>query len=138
WKDSGVRPLRGADFRTGGEALMFDRRLGVAATLALFAAMALVAAPRHPAAAAKRAGPARKLYVDNTSGDTVSVIDLDARKVIREIRVGLHPHGLGALPDQSRVFLSVESDHTIKVIDPRTDEILSSIRLSGVPNELAV
>src|SRR5207248_11131589 len=98
-------------------------------TLMLAAAATLLSAP-HPLAAGRPAGPARKLYVDNTSGDSVSVIDLDARRVIHEIRVGLHPHGLGALPDQTHVFVSVESDHTIKVIDPTTDAIVATIPLS--------
>jgi len=116
----------------------FHSRLALAVLTLAAAAMTLLVVPRHLFAAAKRAEPARKLYVDNTSGDSVSVIDLDARRVIHDIRVGPHPHGLGALPDQAAVFVSVESDHTIKVIDPRTDAIVKSIPLSGVPNELAV
>ena len=39
--------------------------------------------------------PVRKLYVANTEGDSVSVIDLGTRQVLHEIRVGRHPHGLG-------------------------------------------
>jgi YVTN family beta-propeller protein len=112
------------------------KRVLAALPIALTAAL-LAAAPQH-LLAARRAGLARKLYVDNTSGDTVSVIDLDSRRLVSEIHVGLHPHGLGALPDQTRVFVSVESDHTVKVVDPRTDAIVGVIPLSGVPNQLAV
>src|SRR5205823_6161079 len=80
----------------------------------------------------------RKLYVANTSGSTVSVIDLATRQVTKEIPVGLHPHGLGVLPDQSRLFVSVESDNTVKVVDTRSDTITRTISMTGQPNQLAV
>jgi YVTN family beta-propeller protein len=93
----------------------------------------------HPRAAAlTRRAESRKLYVDNTSGRTVSVIDLDTRRVVREIEVGEHPHGLGVLPDQTRLFVSVESDHSVKLIDTRSDTIVGSIAVTGTPNQLAV
>jgi YVTN family beta-propeller protein len=104
------------------------RRLAAASALGLCAASVSADAARG----------ARKLYVDNTAGSTVSVIDLDSRTLLREIPVGAHPHGLGALPDQSRVFVSVESDHTVKVIDTETDRIVASVPVSGIPNQLAV
>jgi YVTN family beta-propeller protein len=94
--------------------------------------------PTAPPAASTVRPPLRKLYVDNTAGDSVSVIDLNARRVLHEIKVGSHPHGLGALPDQSRLFVSVESDHTVKVIDTASDAILASIPVNGTPNQLAV
>jgi YVTN family beta-propeller protein len=93
----------------------------------------LLAAPL----AARRAA-SRKLYVDNTSGNTVSVIDLETRQVVREIDVGRQPHGLGVLPDQTRLFVSVESDRTVKVVDTRTDTVVATIPTTGTPNQLAV
>ncbi len=80
----------------------------------------------------------KKLYVDNTSGDSVSVIDLASRAVVNEIKVGAHPHGLGVLPNQRRIFVSVESDNSVKAIDTQTDSIVNSIPTSGTPNQLAV
>lgn len=81
---------------------------------------------------------ARKLYVDNTSGNTVSVIDLGARKVVGEIPVGRHPHGLGVSPDRRRLYVSVEDTHMVAVIDTATDRVVASIPTTGRPNQLAV
>ena len=50
---------------------------------------------RGPASSKLPLRPIRKLYVDNTAADTVSVVDLATRKVVQEIPVGMHPHGLG-------------------------------------------
>ena len=97
-------------------------RLGIGAVMVL-----TIVFGAAPLASARRAAGPRKLYVDNTSGSTVSVIDLDTRKVVREIPVGLHPHGLGVLPDQTRLYVSVESDRTVKVIDPSSDAIVTSL-----------
>jgi YVTN family beta-propeller protein len=81
---------------------------------------------------------ARKLYVDNTDGESVSVIDLTARKVVTEIPVGRHPHGLGVSPDQRRLYVSVEDTHRVAVIDTATDRVTASIPTTGRPNQLAV
>jgi YVTN family beta-propeller protein len=81
---------------------------------------------------------ARKLYVDNTDGDSVSVIDLAARKVVHEIPVGRHPHGLGVSPDGRRLYVSVEDTHRVAVIDTTTDQVINAIRTTGRPNQLAV
>ena len=90
-------------------------------------------APRVPAEPA----PVRKLYVDNTGGNTVSVIDLAARKVSHEITVGMHPHGLGVSPDHRHLYVSVEDNHTVAVIDTATDRVIRTIPTTGRPNQLA-
>jgi YVTN family beta-propeller protein len=82
--------------------------------------------------------PTRKLYVDNTGGDTVSVIDLATRKVIGAIPVGRHPHGIGVSPDRRRLYVSVEDTRAVVVIDTATDRVVASIPTTGRPNQLAV
>src|SRR5438128_1438715 len=78
-----------------------------------------------------------KLYVANTGGDSLSVIDVEERKVVREIRVGSHPHGLAASLDGRRLYCTVESDQSLKFIDPIDDRIIASVPLTGRPNQLA-
>src|SRR5690242_19433362 len=111
----------------GGTAV---RRCGVLALSVVIELLGLL--PRV------QAGPAavRKLYVDNTDGDSVSVVDLSARKVSREIRVGRHPHGMGVSPDRRRLYVSVEDTHTVAVIDTATDRVVQTIPTSGRPNQL--
>ena len=38
----------------------------------------------------------RKLYVINTAGDDVTVVDVATRKVLGRIEIGPHPHGIAA------------------------------------------
>jgi YVTN family beta-propeller protein len=80
----------------------------------------------------------RKLYVANTSGDTLSLVDLERRETVREIKVGMHPHGLAVTPDQRRLFCSIEAENCLKVLDTRTDESVGTVPCSGRPNQLAV
>jgi len=80
----------------------------------------------------------RKLYVANTAGDSLSLIDLDRRKVVSELQIGKHPHGLAVAPDHSVIYCSVESEHVIKFIDTTTDLVIAKVSTTGVPNQLAV
>ena len=79
-----------------------------------------------------------KLYVTNSAGDNIHVIDLGSFKVIGEIRTGKHPHGAAVSADGRRFFTTVEGDHTLRVIDTASDRIIQSIKLSGLPNQCAV
>src|SRR5437660_8347802 len=79
----------------------------------------------------------RKLFVANTAGDTLSVVDLDRQEVVGEVPIGKHPHGLALSPDQRRIYCSVESARAIKFLDTSTDNIAASVATTGVPNQLA-
>ena len=102
------------------------------AVVALLAALSFV----RPCLAADQT-VARKLYVANTSGDSLSVIDLDRQEVVREIKIGQHPHGLALSPDQRKIYCTVESERAIKFLDTATDQIGASVATTGVPNQLA-
>jgi YVTN family beta-propeller protein len=91
-----------------------------------------------PTAAGADPKEASKLYVTNSAGDGIHVIDLGSFKVIGEIRTGEHPHGAAVSADGRRVFATVEGDHTLHVIDTSGDRITRSVKLSGLPNQCAV
>src|SRR5439155_26393146 len=80
---------------------------------------------------------ARKLYVANTAGETLSVIDLDRQVVVREVPIGRHPHGLALSPDQRRIYCSVEGDPSVRFLDTASDEVVATVPSLGVPNQLA-
>jgi len=90
------------------------------------------------AAGAEQKEAVPKLYVTNSAGDTIHVIDLVSFKVIGAIRTGEHPHGAAVSADGRRFFTTVEGDHTLRVIDTASDRIIQSIKLSGLPNQCAV
>jgi YVTN family beta-propeller protein len=78
-----------------------------------------------------------KLYVANSTGDSIHVIDLATFKVLHQVKTGKLPHGAAATADGRRFFTTIESDHTLQVIDTADDRILHTIKLSGMPNQCA-
>jgi YVTN family beta-propeller protein len=102
-------------------------------TLARISAMALglLAASTGTAAAAS------KLYVTNSRGDDITVIDGTSFKPIGTVKVGEHVHGVCAPAAPGRLFTTVESDKTLKVIDTKTDAVIDTIALAGRPNQCA-
>jgi YVTN family beta-propeller protein len=80
-----------------------------------------------------------RLYVDNSNDQTVSVIDLNSLKVVDDIKIGVSLiHGLALRPDGKLLFVTVESDHTLRLVDTTNGEIKATIKLTGRPNECAV
>lgn len=61
------------------------------------------------------------------SSGTVSVIDLDTRKLTKDITVHLHPSGMALHPDGSRLYVANANSDVVSVIDTRTDELIKDI-----------
>lgn len=80
---------------------------------------------------------ATKIYVTNSQGDDITVIDLASRKVTDDIHVGLDVHGVCAPADGRRLFTTIESEKNFKIIDTADDEITATIPLTGTPNQCA-
>src|SRR5579864_7971231 len=79
-----------------------------------------------------------RLYVGNSRGDDVSIVDLNSLKVIGDIKLGERIHGVAVQPDGKRLFVTVESDHTLRIIDTATRQSVGTVKLSGRPNQVAV
>ena len=79
-----------------------------------------------------------RLYVDNSEGDDVSVIDLKTLNIVDDIHLGDKVHGLAVQADGRRLFATIESDNTLRVVDTATNKAISSIKLTGRPNQCAV
>lgn len=99
---------------------------------AAFACILVLSVPAHVAAQSTR------LYVANSRGDDVSVVDLGTMKVVDDIKVGNHVHGLAIQANGRRLFATVETEHTLKFIDTASDKVIASVKLTGKPNECAV
>src|SRR6266849_7988432 len=78
------------------------------------------------------------IYVTNSAGDTVDVIDSATNKVVQVIHGIELPHGVGFSPDGSRVYISNESDNMLDVVDRVSGKILQTVPLSGRPNNLTI
>lgn len=88
-------------------------------------------------AASPNGGARTLLYVDNSLGDDITVIDLDTLKIVNTLKVGKQPHALCAPADGRRLFTTIESEKTLKIIDTITGGILDTIPVTGTPNECA-
>jgi len=79
-----------------------------------------------------------RIYVTNSAGDSIHVIDPATNKVVQEIKGIEASHGVTFSPDGKRVYISNEAESTVEVVDQKSGKIVKHIPLSGRPNNLAV
>jgi YVTN family beta-propeller protein len=77
------------------------------------------------------------LYVGNSRGDDISIIDMTSLKVTGGIKAGDRVHGVCAQADGKRLFATVESDHTLRIIDTATQQTIATVKVTGRPNQCA-
>ena len=63
----------------------------------------------------------RHLYVSNWGSQSVSVVDTEKARTVREIDVGVRPNDMALAPD-GRLFVACSGDNTVHVIQTRTLE----------------
>ncbi len=78
------------------------------------------------------------IYVTNSAGDSIHVIDPATNKVVQEIKGIEAAHGIAPSPDGSRVYVSNEADSTLDVFDRASGALLKKVPLSNHPNNIAV
>lgn len=78
-----------------------------------------------------------RIYVTNSLGDDITVIDLASRTVAGDIKVGRAVHGICAAADGRRVFTTIESERNLKIIDTANNQVVDTIPLTGRPNQCA-
>jgi len=79
-----------------------------------------------------------RIYVTNSAGDTVDVVDAATNKVVQTIQGIELPHGVVFSPDGARVYISNESESVLDVVDGNSGHILEKVPLSGHPNNLTI
>src|SRR5256885_1460375 len=79
-----------------------------------------------------------RVYVTNSAGDSIHVIDPATNKVVQVIKGIEAAHGIGFAPDGSRVYASNEADTTLDVFDRRSGKLIKKVPLSDHPNNIAV
>ena len=82
--------------------------------------------------------PVTRVYVTNSAGNSIDIIDPSVNQVVQVIPNIELPHGVGFSPAGSRVYVSSESEDALIVIDRESSKILKRVALSGRPNNLAV
>jgi YVTN family beta-propeller protein len=79
-----------------------------------------------------------RIYVTNSAGDSIHVIDPATNKVVQEIKGIEAAHGIGFAPDGSRVYVSNEADTTLDVFDRESGALVKKVPLSNHPNNISV
>jgi len=79
-----------------------------------------------------------RIYVTNSAGDSVTVVDPVTNKVVQVIAGIEVPHGVNFSRDGKQVYISNETDGVLDVVDQKTGKIINKVHLSGHPNNIAV
>src|SRR5262245_27064143 len=79
-----------------------------------------------------------RIYVTNSAGDSIHVIDPATNKVVQVIKGIEAAHGIAFAPDGSRVYVSNEADTTLDVFDRKSGKLVKKVPLSNHPNNIAV
>ena len=79
-----------------------------------------------------------RVYVTNSAGDSIHVVDTATNKVVQVIKGVEAAHGVNFATDGSKVYVSNESTSTLDVFDRKSGTLIKKIELSAHPNNIAV
>ena len=79
-----------------------------------------------------------RIYITNSAGDAINVIDPVTNTVVQNIKGEEAAHGINFSPDGSRVYVSNEATSTLDVFDQKSGDLLKKIKLSNHPNNITV
>jgi len=77
------------------------------------------------------------VYVTNSAGDTLDVVNPLTEKVVQHIPI-VGAHGVNFSPDGARVYVSNEATSTLDVFDQKTGKLMKKVTLSNHPNNISV
>src|SRR5262249_26790783 len=78
------------------------------------------------------------IYVTNSAGDSIHVVDAATNKVVQEIKGIEAAHGIAPAPDGTRIYVSNEATSTLDVFDRASGALIKKVPLSNHPNNIAV
>src|SRR6202047_4862359 len=79
-----------------------------------------------------------RIYITNSAGDSIHVIDPATNKVVQQIKGIEGCEGIAFSPDGSKVYVSDEVDSTLDVFDRKSGALVKKVALSAHPNNIAV
>ncbi len=105
-----------------------------AATRALIATVGVGALPTAIAVSPD----GQRVYVANSSANSVSVLDVHTRAPITAIPVGLHPYGIAVNPEGSLAYAANAGNNSVSIIDTDACAVTSTIGAGEDPYAVAV
>jgi YVTN family beta-propeller protein len=79
-----------------------------------------------------------RIIQTNSGGDNVHLIDPATNKIVGEIKGLPANHGAAGSPDGTRIYISVEGNNTLAVVDAKTLAVIKTIPLTARPNNISV
>jgi YVTN family beta-propeller protein len=79
-----------------------------------------------------------RVYVANSAGDDITVIDTATNRVAESIKVSNNPHGIVPSPDKSRFYVSSETDNVLDVVERKTSKVIRRVPIGKRPNNVAI
>ncbi len=96
---------------------------------------AVIVGMANPAAAESR----QKLYVLHSQGHALSIINVATQEIIGSLDVGELPHGIAAPDSQKLLYVAVEGEDAMVVIDTQQDKVIEKYDSIGRhPNEIDI
>jgi YVTN family beta-propeller protein len=83
-------------------------------------------------------GGTARVYVTNSAGDSIHVVDTTTNKVVQVIKGIEAAHGINFAADGSKVYVSNESTSTLDVFDRKSGKLIKKVELTAHPNNIAV
>ncbi|HVT00369.1 MAG TPA: PKD domain-containing protein [Solirubrobacterales bacterium] len=80
----------------------------------------------------------RYAYVADALGESVSVVDIAARRNVATIEVGNTPFGLAISPDGSHVYVTDRGSEEVSVIDTQTRQVVRAIDIPPISRPTGV
>lgn len=78
----------------------------------------------------------QKLYVLHSQGDELSIIDVAKQEIIGSLDVGKQPHGIAAPDSQKLLYVTIEGENGMVVVDTQKDKVIKDYDFIGHrPNE---
>ena len=72
-----------------------------------------------------------RIYVPNSSSNTVSVIDGSTNTVITTITVSTNPVGVGVNPATNRIYITNHGSNNVLVINGSTNTVIATVDIGS-------
>ncbi len=82
--------------------------------------------------------PSGFAYIENSSSNTVSVINLATNVVVKTIQVNVSPIGVAVSTDGSKVYVTNQGSSNITVISTSTNTVIATIACKPEPTSMVV
>lgn len=79
----------------------------------------------------------RHLYVPNIRSNSLTLIDVATRRVLRHVLVGKGPEGVAVHPSGAFLYVAAQHEDVVQVVSTRTHELIAREQVGSVPVRMA-